>query len=176
MAVIVKKVLLVSAAVLSLGIGLTVAAYWPHVSPTINHAKSGIFGPQFVFGNLWPYPDRWAAVIDGVASGDASFFRSAVDLYPALDGESADLMIDAVFTALEHNAPDAIAILVPVYGSDTVCGISGGSEITPERAERRLLLLHELAHKGGASPNLSACLRAAQQLLEEVTPGRESTQ
>jgi len=172
----VKKRLLVSFVVLLLGIGLCAAAYWPHVSPTINHVKSRIFGPRFVLYNLWPYPDRWAALLDGVASGDASFFRSAVDLYPAIDGESADLMIDAVFTGLEHNASGAIAILVPVYGPDTVCGVIGGAEITPERAKRRLQLLQELAQRGGEGPSLGGCLSAAQQLLDEVTRRSEPSQ
>ncbi len=137
------------------------------------HLKARLFGPEFVFAGLWTYHDRWSAVVAGVAAGDSRYLRAAVDLYPSLDGEAAHDMVGAVSEVIERNPEGAISTLLPRFGAETVCGVSGiDAEVSPELAARRLHAVRFYAESAISTPELEACLRAAESPANIAT-GRE---
>ena len=149
-------------AVLAIG-ALLASVYWPHSSPTMIHLKSQLLGPEFVFTALWTYHDRWRTVVSGVMAGDPGYLRAAVELYPALDGEAAHDMVYAVSKVIECNPEGAISTLLPRYGAETVCGFSGmDPEFSPELVIRRLRAVQAYAASAKSTPELDACLRAAE--------------
>jgi hypothetical protein len=160
--------------VVALGV-LVVNAYWPHSSPAMIHVKAKLFGPQFVFGELWSYHDRWEAVIAGVTAGDSPYLRTAVELYPALDGEAAYDMVGAVSAVIERNPEGAISTLLPKYGAGVVCGSDGvDAKLSPQVATRRLRAVQSYAQSTKSTPDLIACMRAAEATANMATGVEES--
>jgi hypothetical protein len=67
-------------------------------------------------------------------------------------------MISAVSTVLDRNPGGAIAVLLPVYGPDFVCGQQQEWEpVTSATAERRLLLLSQIESSTDNKQALEAC-------------------
>jgi hypothetical protein len=164
-----KRLLLVAAGG-GAALALAVASYWPSVSPSLMHAKARIFGPRFVLDTVAPCNACWTEIFAGVSSGDPSWLRIAVDLYPALDGESADTMFEAAPSALEHNPAGAISVLLPRYGPGVVCGHDGiDRDVTIQEAEKRLRIVRGLPQGSAPDDQLANCIRAAEGALRDAT-------
>ena len=168
-----RKQLLVACCLVVTVVAFVVAAYWPHVSPNIIHFKVRLFGPEFVYRALVPYYGRWDVVLAGVKTGDPSWLRVAAELYPALDTHPGEEMLHAVSSVVERNPATAVSLLVPIYGVGVVCGEDGIDDfLTPAAAEKRLKGLQEYAQRVEATPELSACIQAAEEVMKQAPRGR----
>jgi len=167
-----KQLLVASCLVSTLG-ALVVAAYWPHVSPTIIHLKVRLLGPKWVYRELVPYYERWDVVLTGVKTGNPLWLRVAADLYPALDTHPGEEMLHAVSMAVEQNPAAALSLLVPNYGVGAVCGGDGMDDfLTPAAAEKRLKGLQQHAQRLEVTPEMSTCIQAAEEVMKQAHRAR----
>ena len=165
-----RKQLLVVSCLVATVVALVVAAYWPHVSPTIIHFKVRLLGPELVYRTLVPYYERWDVVLAGVKTADPSWLRVAAELYPALDTHPGEEMLHAVSSVVERNPATALSLLQPIYGVGVVCGGDGIDDfLTPAVAEKRLKALQQYAQRVEATPELSACIQAAEEVMKQAS-------
>jgi hypothetical protein len=153
---------------LLLGIGVAglsaAALFWPWTNAWMIHTRSHIVGASLVYASLAHSDDRWAVVLRGVRSGDPAWLHVAADLSPALDTHPGEEMLAAVSVAFDANPGGALAILVPTFGANMVCGRDEtGAHLASEKAKERL----ETLMKGNQvlSADAASCARAISQSL-----------
>jgi hypothetical protein len=142
------------------------AAVWlvrvPTSDPDAIALRIRVLGPRFVYGRLaccGPDFQRWDEVVHGVRSGDGRWLAVASGLRPAIDGHPSEELHDAVVDAFDANPAAAVALLVPTYTADVVCGGHGTEvEVGRQRAQARL---QALAHVEG--PSAEMCRAVLEQ-------------
>jgi len=138
---------------------LLVGAVWPITRPWVIRLKVSLLGPGLAYGPLASDDDRWATVLAGVSSGDASWLHVAVDLEPALDTHPGEEMEGAVSEALDRNPVGALTILLPQFDMHVVCGQEkDGRVLSSDRARKRLLLLRTLSTRVVDTHRLEGCI------------------
>ncbi len=131
---------------------------WPSTKPILIRLRVHVIGARLTYGPLAYDDSRWQTVLDGVASGDASWLHVAADLEPALDTHPGEDMIGAVSRAFDKNPAGALMILLPRYGAGIVCGQDqDGGVISYELARRRLDVLKTIPFRSVDGLALDRC-------------------
>jgi len=165
-----RKVLLIGSSAVVVFIVSQIAIHRPFESAKLIHLKATLCGPREVMYDLFTYNRHWQTVVARVEAGDPDYLRTAVELYPAIDGESAYDMVGAVAKVIHNNPQGAVEVLLPKYGAGVVCGLDGADFVaTVDQASRRFAIIQEYARTAKSTPNLDECLREAQKALDGVT-------
>jgi hypothetical protein len=72
--------------------------------------------------DLYDSPKDWKDLMDSIATGEPQWLRIAVRLRPGVDGGSAEELLQAIGEGLEHRPKDVLALAVPTYRLENICG------------------------------------------------------